>query len=109
MKFWIPLCAALAIASSVYSVAQAQTDTSQPGSEGGHGGRGAMRAACQADIDKFCADVAKGGGHVMQCMREHQDQLSDSCKAAAQAIRDHHRQHGGASDTAPAAPPSPQG
>jgi hypothetical protein len=109
MKIWIPLCAALAIAGSACSIAQAQTDAGQPGPEGPHGGRGALRAACQADIEKFCADVAKGGGHVMQCIREHQDQLSDSCQSAVQGMGDQRRQHDGASEAPPAAPPSPQG
>lgn len=51
--------------------------TAQPG-----GGGGGMRQACQADFQKFCADVQPGGGARMQCMRQHAAELSDACKAA---------------------------
>lgn len=40
-----------------------------------------VAAACQADMEKFCSDVKKGGGRVRKCMREHKDQLSAGCKA----------------------------
>ena len=38
-------------------------------------------AACKADAEKFCKDVKPGGGRVMACLKAHEDQLSDSCKA----------------------------
>jgi hypothetical protein len=37
--------------------------------------------ACKADVEKFCKDVKPGGGAVMKCLREHDAELSDSCKA----------------------------
>jgi hypothetical protein len=40
------------------------------------------RKACMADMQKFCADVERGGGRKMACMRQHQDELSDACKTA---------------------------
>jgi hypothetical protein len=42
----------------------------------------AAKAACQPDVDKFCSSVAKGGGQVMQCLKQHESELSDACKAA---------------------------
>src|SRR5271170_5450018 len=49
-------------------------------------GLAAVRAACAADAQKFCAGVAPGGGRIIACLKEHKDSLSDQCKqAAAQA------------------------
>jgi hypothetical protein len=41
-----------------------------------------MRAACAADVQKFCADVERGKGAMRTCLEAHQTQLSDSCKDA---------------------------
>src|SRR5208282_1215677 len=49
-------------------------------------GLAAVRNACTADAQKFCAGVAPGGGRIIACLKEHKDSLSDPCKqAAAQA------------------------
>jgi len=42
----------------------------------------AIKEACQPDVDKFCPSVAKGDGQVMQCLKQHESELSDACKAA---------------------------
>ncbi|HXX29775.1 MAG TPA: cysteine rich repeat-containing protein [Myxococcaceae bacterium] len=47
----------------------------------------AARQACQPDVEKFCSNVPQGGGQVMQCLRQHQNELSDACKAAHQGKR----------------------
>jgi hypothetical protein len=41
----------------------------------------AAKAACKPDVEKFCANVATGGGRVMECLQQHQSELSDACKA----------------------------
>jgi len=46
---------------------------------------GGFRAACGADIDQFCANVDRS--EVRDCMRQHADQLSASCKAFIAARR----------------------
>jgi cysteine rich repeat protein len=38
--------------------------------------------ACHEDFENLCAGVQKGGGRVMKCMKEHNDQLSAACKEA---------------------------
>ncbi|HEY1315104.1 MAG TPA: cysteine rich repeat-containing protein [Steroidobacteraceae bacterium] len=48
---------------------------------------GEVRAACEADVKKLCADVAPGGGRVMQCLKEHKEEVSDGCKQAIMKAR----------------------
>lgn len=38
--------------------------------------------ACQADRQKLCGDVKEGEGRVIACMKQHESELSDACKAA---------------------------
>jgi membrane fusion protein, multidrug efflux system len=47
--------------------------------------RGNVRSACAADIQKFCANVERGGA-VRACLRASAPQLSEGCKAAAAKI-----------------------
>ena len=68
LTLWIVACAAT-IAPSVY--AQDQSSLA------------AIRAACTADAQKFCAGVQQGGGRIVACLKEHKDSLSDGCKEAA--------------------------
>jgi hypothetical protein len=54
--------------------------------------RGAMQEiaqACKPDAEKFCADVQPGGGRIVQCLKQHQTELSSECTAAVSAA---HRQ-----------------
>ena len=39
-------------------------------------------AACNAELQRFCADVRPGGGRIMQCLRQHGAELSPTCKDA---------------------------
>ena len=43
----------------------------------GNEGREAVRAACSAEVEKLCP----GEDRVGQCLREHESELSDKCKA----------------------------
>jgi hypothetical protein len=40
---------------------------------------GRLTAACQADMKRFCSGVRPGGGHILQCLQEHVQELSDRC------------------------------
>jgi len=69
-----------------------------------------VRAACARDVQNLCANVPSGGGRILACLKEHQDQVSDSCKQAVVKARG---QANGGTGTPPAtlsapasAPPS---
>ncbi|MGO9764545.1 MAG: cysteine rich repeat-containing protein [Myxococcaceae bacterium] len=42
----------------------------------------AFKEACKPDVEKFCSGIATGDGRIMQCLHQHQSELSDACKAA---------------------------
>jgi hypothetical protein len=42
-----------------------------------------IRAACADDAQKLCAGVARGGGRIVACLKEHKDSLSERCREAA--------------------------
>jgi len=37
---------------------------------------------CKADVQKFCSEVKPGGGRIIECLKEHENDLSPQCKAA---------------------------
>ncbi len=46
--------------------------------------RGEMREAahaCRGDAEKFCKDVKPGEGRIVECLRQHQGELSKECAA----------------------------
>jgi len=69
---------ALAIAA-LPSLTLAQSATPDPAKQEA---RAKFRAACAADVQKFCADIERVKGAMRTCLEAHQVQLSDSCKAA---------------------------
>jgi hypothetical protein len=53
---------------------------------------GAAMAACKQDVQTLCADVQRGGGRIMECLKSHADKVSPGCKAAVQAAHDRRAQ-----------------
>ncbi len=43
-------------------------------------GQGQGRGPCAEDVAKFCKDVQPGGGRILSCMKEHENDLSPACK-----------------------------
>lgn len=36
--------------------------------------------ACHDDVQKVCKDVQPGGGRIVQCLKQHEGELSPACK-----------------------------
>jgi hypothetical protein len=36
--------------------------------------------ACREDVQKLCAGVERGGGHILDCLAGQKDKLSDECR-----------------------------
>lgn len=45
-----------------------------------------LRSACKADRAALCADVAKGSGGILQCLKSNRDKLSPACGDALSAV-----------------------
>jgi hypothetical protein len=41
-----------------------------------------MRAACSTDVQKFCGQIERGKGMLRACLEQHQNDLSETCRAA---------------------------
>jgi len=49
--------------------------------------RRAAMQACRADVRELCAGTERGGGRIIQCLREHRNDLSDRCRTALSQAR----------------------
>jgi len=49
--------------------------------------RAKMRAACAADVEKYCAGIERANGAFRQCLRDHRAELSSDCIAARAGLR----------------------
>jgi Cysteine rich repeat len=52
-----------------------------------------MSDACQSDVQRFCTDISPGGGRLAQCLKQHESELSSTCKAELAQARPMHRSH----------------
>jgi len=41
-----------------------------------------LKEACEGDAKKLCKDVKQGGGRIMQCLKQHEAELTPACKAS---------------------------
>ena len=42
-------------------------------------GKHKMQEACGADIRQFCSNIEPGGGRIVQCLQQHQKEVSQAC------------------------------
>ncbi len=48
-------------------------------------GAQAPLAPCRADIDRLCKGVPPGGGRIIECLKEREDEISPACREHVQA------------------------
>ena len=75
---------------AIPALGYAQSGPPGPPPEGGNGDFAKVHAACAADVERLCKDAKVGHGRVRACLKAHQADLSDGCKAALQEAHDHH-------------------
>lgn len=78
--------------------AMAQTP---PAAEGDAKGR---LAACRPALEQLCANVEKGGGRKIKCLKENEAKLTPECKTALDAAVAAHAAREAAKGAGPAAP-----
>lgn len=49
--------------------------------------RKAMREACADDTKKFCAEVQRGGGRIIKCLRDHSADLAAPCRDGLASVK----------------------
>ncbi len=45
------------------------------------------RGPCARDIETFCKDVQPGGGRIVNCLKEHESELSQACRERGQEVK----------------------
>jgi hypothetical protein len=53
-----------------------------------------VSSACQGDVAKLCPNVQKGGGRILQCLRQNAAQLSDGCRTTLKHVAGEMREGG---------------
>jgi Cysteine rich repeat len=48
---------------------------------------GATLAHCKADAEKICPGVTPGGGKLIECLKQHTDDVSVGCAKALKAVK----------------------
>jgi len=48
---------------------------------------------CREDMERLCGDVKPGGGAWIQCLKDHEDELSDACRAQIAEHSQQGREH----------------
>ncbi len=48
----------------------------------------ALHQACQADREKYCGNVPREHGKLRACMVEHEEKLSETCRAARKEMKE---------------------
>lgn len=74
-------------------LAQGAPPAPHPREGGGRGEFAKVREACRADVDRLCKDAKSGHGQIRECLKAHEAELSDGCKAAINEAREHHHPH----------------
>lgn len=55
--------------------------------------KGAATGPCAVDAERLCPDTDPGHGAIMKCLKAHDADLSQECKAKIAAVRDPMHEH----------------
>jgi hypothetical protein len=44
------------------------------------------KGPCEDDVQKFCPNLSEGGRDLLGCLKKHEAELSEACKAKAEAM-----------------------
>lgn len=75
-------CGAVLLLALLPAAVMAQSTTPPADSPERAEARAKVRAACAADVQKFCAGIERGKGAMRACLEEHATSLSTECSAA---------------------------
>ncbi|MBI3557427.1 MAG: hypothetical protein HY074_14275 [Deltaproteobacteria bacterium] len=84
----MPLALATSLVALGGVVAQAQQGTNDDTSDNM---RGQFHDACSSDIQKYCADVQPGGGKMVDCLNQHENDLTAACKTLKKEAHDRYQ------------------
>jgi hypothetical protein len=73
----------------ISALGYAQSGPPGPPPEEGNGDFAKVHVACAADVERLCKDTKAGRGHVHACLKAHEADLSDGCKAALKEAHEH--------------------
>jgi hypothetical protein len=48
---------------------------------------GAQQGPCSDDVQKLCKDVQPGEGHIIDCLKTHQKEVSPKCSAYVKQVK----------------------
>jgi hypothetical protein len=74
----LTLCAVFAVPSAIADVPPAAPLPAPAPSPSPN----AVRAACETEVPKVCPGVQPGGGRIIQCLVQHQNEVSEACRQA---------------------------
>lgn len=49
------------------------------------------KGPCYDDVQKLCKSETPGKGHIWNCLQEHENQLSDACRAHREGLKEKHK------------------
>ena len=67
----------------------------------------AIKQSCRADFQSNCSGVPTGGSAALQCLQQHQSNLSSACQSAVAAVSGEGASHPPSAAAPTGAPPAP--
>lgn len=104
-EVFIRCAVAVALASTCHGILQPPALSAQSGSQQTLAD---VRAACASDVQKLCGGVPPGGGRIVNCLKQHQADVSNECKQAIIKAMRGPGDDAGSGAVAPASPTPPK-